>query len=128
MTITKKHILYGAISLVIIGALAVAGASLLRTFNQMSNKTETSTSTGQEKVQQQSITEEEALAAIESAKKARTDGKYDDAISSYQKAREYYEMSKNSEKVEDIDATLSLLAVEKKQAPAIMKAPIAGQE
>lgn len=128
MTITKKHILYGAISLVIVGALAVAGTSLLRTLSQINNKTETSSDTGEEKTQQQSITEEEALAAIDSAKKARAEGKYDDAISSYQKAREYYEISKSTEKVADIDATLSLLAAEKKQAPAVMKAPIAGQE
>jgi cation transport regulator ChaC len=127
MVITKKYILYGAIALVIVAGLAIAGATLLRTLRQASN-TEASNSTNTSTAQQQSVTEEEAVAAIDSAKKAQAAGKYDDATASYQKARKYYEISKNIEKIADIDAALNLLTVEKKNAPSIMKAPIAGQE
>lgn len=127
MTITKKHFIYGAIALIIVASLAIAGALLMRTIAQIGNTSETSSGTSSN-TEPQSITEDEATKAIASAKEARNARKYDDAIALYQKARSFYETSDKADQIADIDAALSLLGVEKKNAPTIIKAPIAGQE
>lgn len=127
MTFTKKQILFGIIAIIIVASLAVGGAFALRTLKKANDTADTTTTIPTETTVQ--ATEKEAMAAIDTAKAARAAGKYDEAITSYQKARSYYETTETTDKIADIDAALSLLEVEKKrQQPATIKAPLAGQE
>lgn len=127
MTFTKKQILFGIIAIIIVASLAVGGAFALRTLKKANDTADTTTTIPTETTVQ--ATEKEAMAAIDTAKAARVAGKYDEAITSYQKARNYYETTETTDKIADIDAALSLLEVEKKrQQPATIKAPLAGQE
>jgi hypothetical protein len=127
MTFTKKQILFGIIAIIIVASLAVGGAFALRMIKKTDSTADTSTTAPVETAVE--ATEEKAAAAVDAAKAARAAGKYDEAIGSYQKARSYYQASKSEEKTADIDAALSLLEVEKKrQQPATIKAPLAGQE
>jgi ABC-type transport system involved in cytochrome bd biosynthesis fused ATPase/permease subunit len=125
MIITKKHTLYGVFALVI--ALTIAGVFVLQPFVKPSSDTTVQPNNTTPSTQTGATTAEEATAAIANAKKARAAGKFEDAKTAYQKARQYYEKSNDTQKIADVDAALSLLEAEKSHTPVIVKPPLAGQ-
>lgn len=126
MIMTKKHIVYSILILVLIALVAVGGAYALRTLKAANGDPDTQNNTTG--IQKELTTEDEAATAIADAKKARAAGEYDKAKASYQKVLDYYKSSDNTDKISEIDATLNLLAVEEKQAPTKAKPILAGQK
>lgn len=124
---TKKQITYGVVSIVAVAILATAGAFALRHLNKSSETatTEDSTSAPSEKI---TITDEEAKNLLLGADKARISGNFDAAKTSYQKAQEHYKETGNTAKAAELDATISLIEVEKKNTEAIVKPRLVGEK
>ena len=127
MNITKKQITYGIVSILAVVILAAAGALTLRLINK-SNENATQQSSTSESGKKATISDEEAKNLLSEADKARASGNYDAAKASYQKAQEHYKETENTEKVAELDATLSLIEVEKKNAAAIVKPKLVGEK
>ena len=127
MNITKKQITYGIVSILAVVILAAAGALTLRLINKSNENTaqQSSTSASDKKA---AISDEEAKNLLSEADKARASGNYDVAKASYQKAQEHYRETENTEKVAELDATLSLIEVEKKNAAATVKPKLVGEK
>ena len=124
---TKKQITYGVISVIAVAILATAGAFALRHFNKSSenNTAQENSSAPSDKV---SITDEEAKNLLIEANEARTAGNYDEAKTSYQKVQEHYKETGNTAKAAELDATISLIEVEKKNTEAIVKPKLVGEK
>jgi hypothetical protein len=105
----------------------MAGAFALRLINKLNENTaqQENTSTASEKA---SMSDDEAKKLLSDAEKARASGDYDGAKASYQKALDHYKEVKNTQKASELDATLSLVEVEKKNANATVKPRLAGEE
>lgn len=127
MNMTKKQIIYTALSAVVVIVLATAGALALRHISTSNedNAQQENASTANENIR---MSDEDAEALISEAEMARTAGNYDSAKASYLKAQVHYKEVSSTEKVAELDAILSLVEVEKSQAPIIIKAPIAGEQ
>lgn len=127
MNITKKQITYGVASIITVAILATVGAFTLRHMNE-SNKNATTQETTPVPSEKVSLTDEEAKNLLLEAEKARASGDYDAAKSSYQKVQEHYKEADNTAKVAELDATLSLIEVEKKNTEAIVKPRLVGEK
>lgn len=127
MNITKKQITYGIASIVAVTVLAIAGAFTFRLVNKLNEKSaqQENTSKTSEKA---SISDDEAKKILAEADKARASGDYDGAKASYQKALDHYKRVENTQKVAELDATLSLVEVEKKNSTEIVKPRLAGEK
>lgn len=127
MNITKKQITYGIASIVAVIVLAIAGAFTFRLINKLNENTtqQENTSTASEKA---SMSDDEAKKLLSEADKARASGDYDGAKASYQKALDHYKEVENTQKAAELDATLSLVEVEKKSSSATVKPRLAGEE
>ena len=127
MNITKKQITYGVASIVAVAILATAGAFALRYMNE-SNKNATTQETIPAPSEKASLTDEEAKNLLLEAEKARASGDHDAAKASYQKVQEHYKEAGDTAKVAELDATLSLIEVEKKNTEAIVKPRLVGEK
>lgn len=110
MNKSKKYIIRVIIAVLLVIFGATSSLLLLRHINSTENNPDTHTaSPARNRI--------DATKLIQQAEELRAKGDYDGAISSYQKAKELYTSSKDTEQVARIDALLSLLQNEKKQTP-----------
>lgn len=122
MTITKKHILYSSIITIGTVAFIIGGSVAFRSIEKREDKAATNVT---EEMQSHDTTETDSL--VKKADAARASRQYDEATDLYHQARAHYERTGDIEKLAEIDATLSLLEVEKKNTPEPIKPELAGE-
>lgn len=122
MKITKKRILYGSIIALSATAVIIGGTLIFRSIEEQGRQV---TTNAPKSTSSDDTTEVEAL--IKKASAAHASRQYDEATGHYRQARTYYEQAGNIEKLAEIDATLSLIAAEKRNTPEPTKPKLAGE-
>lgn len=127
MTITKKQFIFG--TLTILGLLAIGLASVFAIQTYMKSDHEANKSDHNNTESTKAVTSEsDATSSLAEAKKAREAHDFSKAIATYRNARTYYTSTGNTDKVAEIDITLSLVESEQKHFVPQPKPTLAGEK